>query len=227
LASLLVTSPRPPRLSFYRRLNAAQKREYDRSDARSTLPLTPAPALAEAAREVVAAIDGGSPAKVRRAAQRLVDEICTRLSAGSGRRVPAPPRVKVLRSRPRVAKSEFHGLYTRFEGGDSEIKVWMFTAAHGHVVKARTFLRTLLHEVCHHVDMTLLDLPHSLHTLGFHSRESSLLRSLERSGADIPGGRVAGREPVKAARDARAEPARPVQLELFSPVRSSSARRGG
>jgi hypothetical protein len=222
-----VTGARPRRLSFYRRLSPAQQREYDRSDARSTLPLTPAPALAEAADEVVAAIGAGSPAKVRRAAQHLVDEICARLSPRSRRRLPPPPRVRVLRTRPRVAKSEFHGLYTRFEGGDSEIKVWMFTAAHGHVVKARTFLRTLLHEVCHHVDMTLLDLPHSLHTLGFHSRESSLLRCLERSGADIPGGRVARREPEKTARDARAEPARPMQLELFSSVRSSSARRGG
>ncbi len=223
----LVTSPRPRRMSFYRRLSAAQKREYERSDARPTLPLAPAPALAEAAGEVVAAIGNESPAKVRRAAQRLVDEICTRLSARSGRRVPPSPRVRVLRTRPRVAKSEFHGLYTRFASGESEIKVWMFTAAHGHVVKARTFLRTLLHEVCHHVDMTLLDLPHSLHTLGFHARESSLLRCLEQSGADIPGSRAARREPVKAALDARAAQAHPMQLELFSSVRSSSARRRG
>jgi hypothetical protein len=223
----LVTSSSPRRLSFYRRLSAAQKREYDRSDARPTLALAPAPALAEAAGEVVAAIATESPARVRRGAQRLVDEICTRLSVRSGRRVPPPPRVRVLRIRPRVAKSEFHGLYTRFDSGESEIKVWMFTAAHGHVVKARTFLRTLLHEVCHHVDMTLLDLPHSLHTLGFHARESSLLRCLERSGADIPGGRAARREPVKAARDTRVGEAHPVQLELFSSVRSSSARRRG
>src|SRR5262249_4891457 len=152
LLTTMVTSPKPRRLSFYRRLSAAQKREYDRSDARPTLPLVPVPALAEAAGEVVAAIGTESPAKVRRAAQRLVDEICTGLSARSGRRVPPPPRVRVLRTRPRVARSEFHGLYTRFDNGESEIKVWMFTAAHRHVVKARTFLRTLLHEVCHHVD---------------------------------------------------------------------------
>lgn len=222
-----MTSPRPRRLAFYRRLSAAQKREYDRSDGRSTLPLAPAPALAIAAAEVVAAIASESPANVRRAAQRLVDEICARLSARSPRRVPPPPRVKVLRTRPRVAKSEFHGLYTRFDSGESEIKVWMLTAAHGHVVKARTLLRTLLHEVCHHVDMTLLDLPHSLHTLGFHARESSLLRSLERSGADIPGGRATRRGPPGAAREATAEPTRSVQLELFSSARSSNARRRG
>ncbi|HSD10220.1 MAG TPA: hypothetical protein VLF14_04500 [Candidatus Binatia bacterium] len=222
-----MTGARPRQLSFYRRLSAAQKREYDRSDARSTLPLAPAPALAEATAEVVAAIASESPAKVCRAAQRLVDEICARLSARSARRIPPPPRVKVLRLRPRLANSEFHGLYTRSDSGESEIKVWMFTAAHGHVVKARTFLRTLLHEVCHHVDMTLLDLPHSLHTLGFHARESSLLRSLERSGADIPGRRAMRREPPEAVRGAPVKPPRAVQLELFSSARSSNARRRG
>jgi hypothetical protein len=93
-------------------------------------------------------------------------------------------------------------------------------------VKPRTFLRTLLHEVCHHVDMTLLDLPHSLHTLGFHARESSLLRALERSGATIPGGRPAA--PPELPR--RPEPPRMArQLDLFSRSNagSSNGRRRG
>lgn len=209
------------RLSFFRRLSAEQKREYDRSDARTALPLAPARALGEAASGLVAAMTTESPAAARRAAQRLVDEICTGLAARSPRRALRPPRVKVLRTRPRLAASEFHGLYTPFENGESEIKVWMFTAAHGQVVKPRTFLRTLLHEVCHHVDMTLLDLPNSLHTLGFHARESSLLRSLERSGAVIPGGRARegeGKEKRPAApAGTEAKPRRPVQLVLFSP----------
>lgn len=178
--------PAPRRLGFYRRLTPELKREYDRSDARTTLPLPPSATLAEAADGVVAALGGGSPPATRRAAQRLVDEICEALAAQSrSRRAPRTPKIKVLRTRPRLARSEFHGLYTRYESGDSEIKVWMFTAAKKQVVKPRTFLRTLLHEVCHHVDMTWLDLPSSLHTIGFHARESSLLRALERSGARI------------------------------------------
>jgi hypothetical protein len=167
---------------------------------------------------------------VRRNAQRLVDEICSNLAAQSRRRrADAPPRVKVLRTRPRVARSEFHGLYTRFDGGGSEIKVWMLTAAHGRVVKPRTFLRTLLHEICHHVDMTLLDLPHSLHTLGFHARESSLLRVLEQSGASVPGGRRTARGAPQRPEPEPRRPQTPVQLELFSrrSARSSTARRGG
>ena len=126
----------------------------------------------------------------------------------------------MLRTRPRAAASEFHGLYTLFVDGSSVIKVWMYTAAQGQVVKPRTFLRTLLHEICHHLDMTLLDLPSSLHTMGFHARESSLLRVLEKSGARIPGGRVSATiakppsSPVKP-RPARQGLPKPVQLELF------------
>lgn len=219
----------PRRLGFYRRLGPEQRREYDRSDARTRLPLRPSAVLGAAGDAVVRALAAESPAGVRQAAQRLVDEICASLAAESRRRGLEPaPRVKVLRTRPRVAESEFHGLYTRFESGESEIRVWMRTAAQGKVVKPRTFLRTLLHEICHHVDMTVLDLPHSLHTLGFHARESSLLRALERSGASVPGGR-AGREPRPPRQAPERRTAKPLQLDLFSPpsARSPSGRRAG
>ncbi len=217
-------SPRR-RLGFYRRLSAEQKREYDRSDARASLPLRPSPDLGRIADEVVGALASRSPAAARRASQRLVDGICDDLAAQSrGRRLAPSPRVKVLKTRPRFARSEFHGLYTRFESGESEIKVWMFTAALGQVVKPRTFLRTLLHEVCHHVDMTWLDLPHSLHTLGFHARESSLLRTIERAGARLLG--AARRDPSLAApiEEPTASAEIRGQLDLFHPPSADSSR---
>jgi hypothetical protein len=46
------------------------------------------------------------------------------------------------------------------------------------VVAFKTFLRTLLHEVCHHLDYTLLKLADSYHTQGFFKRESSLFYQL-------------------------------------------------
>jgi hypothetical protein len=54
----------------------------------------------------------------------------------------------------------------------------MRTAAHKRVVAFRTFLRTLLHELCHHLDYDLLALPDSFHTEGFFKRESSLFKQL-------------------------------------------------
>jgi len=85
------------------------------------------------------------------------------------------PRVRVVvnNTRPSNARGELHGLYTPSNYG-ATIKVWMITAKRGQVVAFKTFLRTLLHEICHHLDYTLLRLGDSFHTDGFYKRESSL-----------------------------------------------------
>ena len=51
------------------------------------------------------------------------------------------------------------------------------------VVAFRTFVRTLLHELMHHVDLEGLRLPTSFHTEGFFKRESSVFHQL------VPGAR--------------------------------------
>jgi len=86
--------------------------------------------------------------------------------------------VVVLAERPRRKGSELHGLYTVAPGKKPQIKVWMRTAALGKVVAFKTFLRTLLHEVLHHLDYSHYKLRDSFHTAGFYSRESSLVRQL-------------------------------------------------
>lgn len=78
--------------------------------------------------------------------------------------------------RPRRSASELHGLYTRDDGKPPTIRVWMRTAARADVVKPRTFLRTLLHEMCHHLDYAHYRLGESFHNEGFFKRESSLMR---------------------------------------------------
>jgi hypothetical protein len=55
------------------------------------------------------------------------------------------------------------------------------------VVAYRTFLRTLLHEVCHHLDYAYLHLGDSLHTQGFYQRESSLFAALGGASVDAVG----------------------------------------
>jgi hypothetical protein len=88
-------------------------------------------------------------------------------------------RVKVLSRRPSTSASELHGLYEPGERRTlSVITVWMKTAQHKRVVAFRTFLRTLLHEICHHLDYELLKLDDSFHTEGFFKRESSLFKQL-------------------------------------------------
>jgi hypothetical protein len=46
------------------------------------------------------------------------------------------------------------------------------------VVAFRTFLRTLVHELCHHLDYELFKLAETFHTEGFYKRESSLVNQL-------------------------------------------------
>jgi hypothetical protein len=46
------------------------------------------------------------------------------------------------------------------------------------VVAFRTFLRTLVHELGHHLDYRYLKLGGSQHTEGFFRRESSLVRQI-------------------------------------------------
>lgn len=94
-----------------------------------------------------------------------------------------PARVRVLAVRPSSRQGELHGLYTAPAGRTAapttaRIDVWMRTARLRRVVAFRTFLRTLLHEVVHHLDYHLLRLPDSLHTEGFFRRENSLFRQL-------------------------------------------------
>jgi len=54
----------------------------------------------------------------------------------------------------------------------------MRTAKQKRVVPFKAFLRTLLHEFCHHLDYELYKLPDSFHTEGFYKRESSLFHQL-------------------------------------------------
>jgi len=131
-----------------------------------------APTLPRAVGALRAALDAGVPGGVERTAQDLADEVCR------GFRV-SRVRVVVHARRPTSGDAELHGLYEGGEPGRWDVvSVWMLTARRGQVVAFRTFLRTLVHELCHHLDFTTLALGESLHTPGFFRRESSLVDTL-------------------------------------------------
>ena len=163
--------PQPRRFGYYSRLSAKNRVVYRQSDAVARLPLRDA----AAAEPWVAAIEAGLLADDRLAVQRACNGLSAQLCADF--EVPVVP-IRVLARRPANAVGELHGLYLRHEDGRTLIRVWMRTAAHERVVAFRTFLRTLLHEVCHHLDYEHLELADSYHTLGFFQRESSLARQL-------------------------------------------------
>ncbi len=158
--------------TYYDRLTRNQQRVYRQSDGISTVAIPRAMDLGPLLEDIEDALAAGDRAQVQTSADRLLAEIAARL------RVP-PLRTQVLAVRPSRHWGELHGLYNGASGArGARVTVWMRTAQRQQVVKFRTFLRTLLHELCHHLDYELLALPDSFHTEGFYKRESSLLRQL-------------------------------------------------
>jgi hypothetical protein len=158
--------------AYYDRLSAKQKATYRKSDAIGSLKVPATAELVPLVVDLEASLSSGKRSATAKAASALVLALCRQLG------VPTV-RVTVRAVRPEISGGELHGLYT-FSKKDAAatIQVWMKTAAHERVVRFRTFLRTLLHEVLHHLDVTLLGLDDSFHTEGFFKRESSMVRQL-------------------------------------------------
>src|SRR5439155_26063918 len=54
------------------------------------------------------------------------------------------------------------------------IRVWMRTAVRKEMTSFGTFLSTLCHEFCHHLDFHQFRFPDSWHTRGFYERAAAL-----------------------------------------------------
>ena len=162
---------------WWKKLPAAERAEYARSEKLSSIALPNNPGYAGAIEALVGFLADENRAEIERAANGLVRGICKGLEI----RLAA---VKVSGGRPHDRGGELQGLYEPAEKGSRDkITVWMRTAKRGDVVAPRTFLRTLLHEVVHHIDIQQLELPNSYHTKGFYQRESSLYRVVVRGTA--------------------------------------------
>jgi hypothetical protein len=157
--------------AYYDRLSSRNKAIYRRSDGVARLELPRAELLhplVETLREALQRDD-----------RRAVEKTASLLARGILKMLDLEPiAVQVLAVRPSSSGGELHGLYTREEGKPTRIQLWMRTAHHRRVVAFRTFLRTLLHELGHHLDYELLKLADSFHTEGFFKRESSLFKQL-------------------------------------------------
>lgn len=180
----------PQRFAYYNRLSAKQKATYRKSDDAPSIEIPDPAALAPLVARMDAALASGKRAAVAQATTALCDAILDQL---------AVPHVKihVRIVRPQMSDGELHGLYTfAADGKPPKLEVWMRTAANENVVRFRTFFRTVMHELAHHLDVTLLALEDSFHTAGFFRRESSLVRQLL--------GRAPAKKAPAKARDASA-----------------------
>jgi hypothetical protein len=157
--------------AYYDRLSKRAKAIYDRSDAIGSIALP----LPEPIRPMVDVLRQGLAADDRRVVEAASRALARAITDSLG---VEPVEVGVLAVRPTLREAELHGLYTRDDGRPPRIRVWMRTVRYKRVVAFKTFLRTLLHEICHHLDYTHLRLADSFHTQGFFKRESSLFYQL-------------------------------------------------
>jgi hypothetical protein len=83
--------------------------------------------------------------------------------------------VRILAARPlRVRENWATELFGDYHPETMLIRVWMRTAVRKEVTSFGTFLSTLCHEFCHHLDFQLLHFPDSWHTRGFYERAAAL-----------------------------------------------------
>jgi len=158
--------------AYYDRLSPARQRIYRKSDAIEALLLPPGRDLGAEVALIREGLARDDVAAVRKASQQVIDALV------AGFRVPRI-RVRVLATRPADGGGELHGVYEPEDGTTpARITVWMRTAQRRQVVAFRTFLRTLVHELCHHLDYEMFELPETFHTEGFYKRESTLAAAL-------------------------------------------------
>ena len=157
---------------YYKRLSASRQSIYRQSDAIIAVTLPDAGILRPPAQALVAALKSEDRTTVQRLSQQVTDGIIGQMQ------VPLL-RIQVLAVRPSDDWGELHGLYLPEEDGKpAKIQLWMRTAKHKRVVAFKSYLRTLLHEICHHLDYEFYKFPETFHTEGFYNRESSLFHQL-------------------------------------------------
>ena len=158
--------------AYYQRLDETRRAIYRQSDSITAIRL-PDPSAARALiPALTAALEEEHPHLIQLACQNLAREILAQLDT-------TPIQVLVLEVRPTDSCGELHGLYEPSEPPYvSRVTLWMRTSQREQVVAFRTFLRTLLHELLHHLDYEYLELAETFHTEGFYKRESSLFHQL-------------------------------------------------
>jgi|SRR5690348_199498 len=83
--------------------------------------------------------------------------------------------IRVLAARPlRVRENWTSELFGDYDPSTTQIRVWMRTAVRKDITSFGTFLSTLCHKFCHHLDFQRFRFADSWHTRGFYERAGAL-----------------------------------------------------
>jgi hypothetical protein len=161
IEDLDVLTDRPPRKS-------SARKEFEESDRLGVLALPPDGRFQELAHRIESAMGDGSPAGIRIASAEFL------ITAADFYQVRRPD-VRALAARPlRVRESSTTELFGDYTPGTLVIRVWTRTAVRKQVTSFGTFLSTLCHEFCHHLDCERFKFNRTPHTRGFYERTAIL-----------------------------------------------------
>jgi len=140
--------------------------QFAESDRFSSLRLPEDDRLRKIAAAIEAAMQTEKPKDVLRFSREFLD------GAADFYQVK-PCAISVLAARPlRVRERSTIELFGDYNPNTDVIRVWMKTAVRKQVTSFGTFLSTLCHEFCHHLDFQKFR--NSWHTRGFYGRTASL-----------------------------------------------------
>jgi hypothetical protein len=143
-------------------------RAFMESDQIKTLGLPPEGYFSKIPESIESAMKGRSCADVRRLCAKFLD------LAAEFYKVPVC-EVRVLAARPlRVRENWTTELFGDYAPETMLIRIWMRTAVRKEITSYGTFLSTLCHEFCHHLDFQKFRFPDSWHTRGFYERAAAL-----------------------------------------------------
>jgi hypothetical protein len=152
---------RPPR-------TAALQAKFAESDRLRTLEVPRDDRLQASAKSIALAMQSDTASAVRQ-------ECSAFLSVASSFYKVRPPSIRVLAARPlRVREGSSIELFGDYDPETMLIRLWMRTAIRKQVTSFGTFLSTLCHEFCHHLDCQRFGFHETLHTRGFYARTAVL-----------------------------------------------------
>ena len=124
-----------------------EKQEYNRSGDMVAIALPPQEPLLRMANKLEAAMVDENKREMEAACNAIAVYIAESFHV-------SPPKVRVLGARPLTSVgNDVEELFGDFDFKTKKIRLWMRTAVLEKVTSYGTFLSTLCHEICHHLDV--------------------------------------------------------------------------
>lgn len=164
--------------------------QFRDSDRLASFALPSDPELSRSAQFIESVMKEGTRAEVAQACAEF-------LRAAASFYGVRYPEVRALDARPlRVREGGTQiELFGDYSLRDARIRIWTRTAVRKQVTSFGTFLSTLCHEFCHHLDCQKFGFSRSPHTRGFYERTALLYHHARGTPAkrlfwiEMPGGR--------------------------------------